>query len=55
MKTLVVISKEGIPYTSKRDKEKWKFVKVIHNWLISFDARQDSSEFDTGNEDQQTS
>ena len=35
---------------AKELQKKGKFVKVIHNQLISSDARQNSSEFDAGNE-----
>ena len=36
-------------------RKKGKFGKVIHNWLISFDARQNPSEFDAVNEKQEAS
>ena len=32
-----------------------KFAKVIHNQLILFDERQNPSEFNAGNEEQETS
>ena len=38
----------------KQEKElrkKGKLAKVINNWLISFDARQNSLEFDVVNEE----
>ena len=35
---------------AKELRKKWKFAKVIHNQLISFDARQNPSEFDAGDE-----
>ena len=37
---------------AKKLRKKGKFSKVKHNRLISFDTRQNSSEFDTGNEEQ---
>ena len=40
---------------AKELQKKGKFVKVIHNQLISSDARQNSSEFDAGNERQEAS
>ena len=39
----------------KQANELRKFVKVIHNPLIKFDARQNPSEFDAGNEEQEAS
>ena len=36
---------------AKELRKKGKFVKVINNRLISFDARQNPSEVDAGNED----
>ena len=39
----------------KELRTKEKFPKVIHNRLISFDARQNPSEFDAGNEEQDVS
>ena len=42
----------------KQEKElrkKGKSVKVIHNWLISLNGRQNPSEFDAGNEEQKAS
>ena len=35
--------------------KKGKFAKVIHNRLISFDPRQNPSEFDASNEEQEAS
>ena len=40
---------------AKELRKKGKFAKVIHNLLISFDARQNPSEFDAGNEEQEAS
>ena len=40
---------------AKKLLKKGKFGKVIHNRLISFDARQNPSEFDAGNEEQEAS
>ena len=37
----------------KELRKKGKFAKVIHNRLIPFDARQNPSEFDAGNEKQE--
>ena len=37
---------------AKKLRKKGKFSKVKHNRLISFDTSQNSSEFDTGNEEQ---
>ena len=36
---------------AKEIRKKGEFVKVIHNWLISFDARQIPSKFEAGNEE----
>ena len=36
---------------AKELRKKEKFAKVIHNRLISFDVRQNPSEFDAGNEE----
>ena len=38
---------------AKELRKNGKFVKVIHNRLIPFDARQNPSEFDAGNEKQE--
>ena len=40
---------------AKELKKKEKFAKVIHNRLISFDARQNPPEFDASNEEQEAS
>ena len=37
----------------KELRKKGKSAKVLHNWLISFDARQNPSHFDAGNEEQE--
>ena len=40
---------------AKELKKKEKFAKVIHDRLISFDARQNPPEFDADNEEQEAS
>ena len=40
---------------AKELQKKGTFAKVIHNQFISFDARQSPSEFDAGNEEQESS
>ena len=42
--------RKGFFKQAKELREKGKFAKVIHNWLISFDARQNPSEFDACND-----
>ena len=40
---------------AKELRKKGKFAIVIYNWLILFDARQNSLEFDVVNEEQEAS
>ena len=40
---------------AKELRKKSKFTKVTHNWLISFDSKQNPSEFDAANEEQEPS
>ena len=40
---------------AKKLRKNGKFAKAIHNRLISFDTRQNPSEFDASNEDQEAS
>ena len=38
---------------AKELRKRGKFAKVIHNWLISFDARQNPSELEASNEEEE--
>ena len=49
------LRKEIFKKAIKKLRKNKKFAKVIHNWLVSFDARQSPTEFDTGNEEQEIS